>query len=251
MQQSTLLPDSRLVPPAPLFHLGQPLCPILQDLATKFSLISAALGKVQSFESPKPLAADEFDRGPAKLTSATTLPARLQEYASNRTAHERKDNAWDSQLTVADMANNHVWDDDYERRYFSTVLLVIYTFVAPLATFYQNYFDNSPYTTSGFIIGTIIEAGVILALIIPIQMLLGRLYSYNPFWLPWLLKPDRYGYHWYPDVANWLGARGYAMNQAPIILEETEGPAVWRTAHVSDTNIMARKLWQEMLSRDM
>ena len=127
--------------------------------------------------------------------------------------------------------------------------------MAILVANYLNLFDNGSYGISEYfiitIIGVILGTGIDLVLVNLVSRLLVRLYNYNPFWLPWLLNHDRYGYHWYPEVEGWIAARGYAFNQAPIVLEETEGPTSWRTAHVSDTEIMARKLWEEMLSRDM
>lgn len=148
------------------------------------------------------------------------------------------------------MANHQFCDYDYRLR-FSLTALVVSSTLGALEAIYLKSLDNGPYTILGFFIRTIIGTGIMLVLLVPISLLLRRLYIYNPFWLPWLLNHDRYGYHWYPDVANWLRARGYALNQAPIVLEETEGPTNWRAAHVSDTKIMARRLWQEMLSRDM
>ena len=165
------------------------------------------------------------------------------------------------------MSHIRPWDDHFEKTLASTasaILVVLWLITCMVAagmsdSFWESLSDKVSYSISfrgpitivTFIIGVFIGAVLTLIFARLLTPLLRRLYRRNPFWLPKLLKVDRYGYHWYPEIAEWLRARGYAFDQAPFILEETEGPTYWRTAHVSDTKILARKLWEDMLSRDM
>lgn len=163
-----------------------------------------------------------------------------------------------SQFVNTIMADNPLWDDYFGWGIFLTavttttiVTIALNAILFTLKAVCANTIGDNIHPILRYLIITLIEISFFLYLIRQVVLSLFWLYQRDPTWLPWLLKTDRYGYHWYPEVEDWISERGFHFNQAPIVLEEKEADSTGRTVHISDTKILARLLWQDMRRGDM
>lgn len=156
------------------------------------------------------------------------------------------------------MADNPLWDEYFDLGIFlialtasTIVIIALGAILFTLKAIYANTIGDNIHPILQYLIITLIEISLFLCLTHQVILSLFKLYRRDPTWLPWLLKHDRYSYHWYPEVEDWIAERGFHFNQAPIVLEEKEGDSTGRAVHVSDTKILARLLWQDMRGGDM